>query len=333
MKTVFIDSMNQLPETSTDIWSKFYNVMFNTENLVFNEYCKRELKYEDVYKIGRCWEDASRDQVYVLPLSNNLSIEDTYFTRMLYRIAKYNLNIVPVGLGVQANLGDSPKEFVKRLPGRKIRLFQKMAANTTTLGVRGSFTAECLRYIGIHNVRVIGCPSFYGNLISKESCNVHLNVPKSKKVCINWDFNSKDAFESVNESIEIKKVIQTMPEWIKWKNDELRDSEIFFSIDDWSKWIRENKFAIAVGNRFHGNMICYLNGIPTFWIAKDNRILELADTLGLPSCILGKRKCDINDFLENNFYTDGFYQKRRSLRDEYIHFLNENRICHKFEME
>lgn len=52
MKTVFIDSMNQLPETSTDIWSKFYNVMFNTGNLVFNEYCKRELKYEDVYKLA-----------------------------------------------------------------------------------------------------------------------------------------------------------------------------------------------------------------------------------------------------------------------------------------
>lgn len=134
---LFIDSMNQLPTSATDIWSKFYNTMFNTGNLVFNECCKKELKYDDVYKLGRQWGDVSRNQVYVLPLSNNLSVEDTYFTRMLYRVAKYNLNIVPVGLGVQANIDESPKEFVKKIPGRKKRLFQQLAANTTTIGVRG----------------------------------------------------------------------------------------------------------------------------------------------------------------------------------------------------
>ena len=36
MDTIFIDSMNMIEESS--VWSKFYNVMFNTGNLVFSEY-------------------------------------------------------------------------------------------------------------------------------------------------------------------------------------------------------------------------------------------------------------------------------------------------------
>lgn len=154
-----------------------------------------------------------------------------------------------------------------------------------------------------------------------------------KRVCINWDFNSKDHLNLVHNSTETRKVIQTMPEWIKLKHNELENCNIFFSIDDWNDWIRNNHFTFALGNRFHGNMMCYLNEIPTLWIVKDNRVSELTETLGLPSMILKQRKYDVNEFLKEKYYSYGFYLKRKKIRKEYIGFLNENGICHKFEME
>ena len=39
-----------------------------------------------------------------------------------------------------------------------------MSERTNTIGVRGAFTAECLDLMGIHNYRIIGCPSMFVNL-------------------------------------------------------------------------------------------------------------------------------------------------------------------------
>lgn len=131
MDTIFIDSMNMIEESS--VWSKFYNVMFNTGNLVFSEYCKKQVDYQDVYKLNFEWSNADRNKVYVLPLSNNLSLDETYFTRLLYKLSKYELNVVPIGLGVQADISDTPKNYMEKIPGRKKRLFQKLAYNSVTI--------------------------------------------------------------------------------------------------------------------------------------------------------------------------------------------------------
>mgnify|MGYP002249907294 CR=1 FL=1 len=41
------------------------------------------------------------------------------------------------------------------------KFFNKMSEKATSIGVRGEFTAECLSLLGVHNIRIIGCPSFY----------------------------------------------------------------------------------------------------------------------------------------------------------------------------
>lgn len=331
MNTIFIDSMNQIEITNT--WAQFYNVFFNTGNLIFSECCKKEISYSNICKFDRKWEEAEKNQVYVLPLSNNLSTDDTYFTRILYRLARYNLNVVPIGLGVQASINETPKEFMKRIPHRKKRLFYQLASNTVTVGVRGEFTAECLNIIGIRNTRIIGCPSFYSNLLKREQCNEHILQSDEKKICINWDFNTNGKVKIENDLYEKKYVIQTMPEWVKMKKGNLGNCDIFFSINDWYNWMQDNKFGFAVGNRFHGNMVCYLNKIPTLFLGweKDRRIAELVETLGLPIIPIQSQGYDVDKLKEIKLYTNEFYQKRKHLRNLYVDFLNENGVCHKFE--
>ena len=248
MHTIFIDAMNILP-CDNSIWNSFYNVMFNTGNLVFSEYCKRGLVYSDVCKLNIDWASVSRDAVYVLPLANNFSSEDTYFTRLLYRLARYNLNIVPIGLGVQTDLNDIPKEYVKKIQGRKIRLLQMLAANTETIGVRGAFTAECMELIGVKNVRVIGCPSYYSKFLAplNEKCGVSNNYPLSN-VCMNWDLNSITTQIKMRNYKEVG-VIQTLPEYVSQRKKK-KTEKIFFSIEEWGEWIQKGQFAYALGDRF-----------------------------------------------------------------------------------
>ena len=334
MSTIFIDAMNQL--IKKNMWSEFYNVFFNTGNLVFSEYCKKEVAYCSVNKLNEDWANVDRNSVYVLSLSNNLSVEDTYFTRLLYRLAKYKLNVVPIGLGVQTNLNESPREYVKKIPGRKKRLFQQLAYNTSTIGVRGGYTAECLQLMGIHNVRVIGCPSFYSNLIEKSSCRKEIEYKfPVRKICANQDLNLKEEIELIkDDSTSVENVIQTMPEWGECQHTgNMEGKHIFFSIEDWCKWIKSNEFSGAIGNRFHGNMICYLNGVQTIWIERDRRTAELIETLGLPSIRNGERIYELDKVFEEHIYTKEFYGKRTMMRENYIDFLNENGIQHKFDME
>ena len=334
MDTIFIDSMNMIEESS--VWSKFYNVMFNTGNLVFSEYCKKQVDYQDVYKLNFEWSNADRNKVYVLPLSNNLSLDETYFTRLLYKLSKYELNVVPIGLGVQADISDTPKNYMEKIPGRKKRLFQKLAYNSVTIGVRGEFTAECLELLGIKNIRVIGCPSFYSNIIkSDSSVDIEFNDKYEKRICVNWDMNCRERINVKHGNIDVlcDYVLQTIPEYIKNENGK---ESIFFSVQEWSKWLVINNFCRAIGNRFHGNMICYLNGIPTVWCIKDMRMRELIETLGLPCISMNRQKnccLEYEDIFNGKMYSKYFYKKREILKGKYIDFLNENGIKNNFAVE
>ena len=67
------------------------------------------------------------------------------------------LPCVIVGLGGQA------PDYSHRItvPDGTRRMLQPIADRSVSLGVRGHFTADTLRRMGITNVRVIGCPSMY----------------------------------------------------------------------------------------------------------------------------------------------------------------------------
>ena len=328
MNTIFLELMNYMEGKNE--WERFYNVHFNTGNLVFSELLKKEINYSNLFRIDEM-KSFDKNAVYVLPLSNNLSVDETCFTRLLYKIARYNLNVVPIGLGVQAELDETPEKYIKKIPSRKKRLIQSLAANTNTIGVRGEFTGECLELMGIKNYRVVGCPSFYSNKIKqnyrkKEKANYSNN--SIGKICLNMDLNCEEKIK-IKEASSIS-VIQTVPEYIRNKN-ERGNRRIFFSLNSWNDFIEESRFDLALGNRFHGNMMCYLNDVPTIWIVKDYRVKELVDTLGLPflenEFSIKKMGC-IHKILEMNGEKEGRIKK---IRKEYIEFLNENRINHFFE--
>lgn len=65
-------------------------------------------------------------------------------------------------IGIGANcLHGYDIEIYKRLPESLKNLLYTLADKTSYIGVRGEFTANVLEKLGISNVKIIGCPTFY----------------------------------------------------------------------------------------------------------------------------------------------------------------------------
>ncbi|NKC50232.1 polysaccharide pyruvyl transferase family protein [Ochrobactrum cytisi] len=73
-----------------------------------------------------------------------------------------NTPIIPLGIGVQA-----PSYKKMSLHNGTIKALHVMADKCETMGVRGNYSAEVLNDLGIKNISVIGCPSFYRSTSSR----------------------------------------------------------------------------------------------------------------------------------------------------------------------
>ena len=73
-------------------------------------------------------------------------------------LQRLRLPVLAFGIGAQA---PSKGELV--LSDETKRMLHRIADSTTSVGVRGAFTAEVLWRLGIKNVRIVGCPTAFRN--------------------------------------------------------------------------------------------------------------------------------------------------------------------------
>ena len=112
------------------------------------------------------------------------------------------------------------------------------------------------------------------------------------------------------------------------------NAHMFFSYKDWCEFLQQNEISFSYGSRFHGNMCSLRNGVPSLWITHDSRTSELINTLHLPSINyeqLEQVKC-VEELVEFCNYDD-FNKNYRRLTENYVEFLNENGLSHKFKLE
>ncbi len=163
MKTAFISAFP--PEkfyTAGDWSSKLEYLSENTGNWVYINSLRKQINYDIEAWLGDPALTGGDYQAGVMPVSNILrsGYEGTLIWADL--IEKTKFPIVPVGMGAQSFHGQTtPREIVKSLKPEVVRAFQRIAYQTHSFGIRGEQTAECLDLMGIHNYRIIGCPSFY----------------------------------------------------------------------------------------------------------------------------------------------------------------------------
>lgn len=355
MKTLILNPMpvNVQGDTLPD---KFRRVGGNPGNLVFYEATKEQIKYTRIIDVR---ESAVNDASIIVPSSNFIRHvkNDPFFQRFIDFMDKSTCPITFSGLGAQGTpVFNTPKKLIKVLNSVQIRFFKMISERAVSLGVRGEFTAECLELMGIYNYKIIGCPSLF-----KYLDGVCPDIPRPKKGNVQMTVTSGSRMKSKvlkfgiqNQCFWVKQSYSEYPQFIlndrflspKWLirnfpgdttvRKELTKyhdiySRVFFDIDSWNQFFVKENIKFSFGTRFHGNMEALRNGVPALWIVHDSRTRELTDFLKLP-CIDEKDITKIgsmDELMELCDYTEmrNHYEK---LCKNYVEYLNENEIEHKF---
>lgn len=335
----------------------------NPGNLVFMDALKQQVLYNDEIDLTFNQFDLLKDSSVVMPSSNFIRHvkNDDFFTKYSNFIDQIDGNVTLAGLGAQSSaVFNTPWKLVKlALNKDQIRFLKKISEKSVTIGVRGPFTAECLELLGIRNYRIIGCPSLFKYLdgvypdVKKPSLEggVQMTVTPGSRLKtkvlddgINWNcFWVKQCVNEIPKTICFNGKKFLSPKW-KMKNffglksDSSRimkyseeSSFLFWDINSWNEFYKEKNISFAFGTRFHGNMEALRNGVPALWITHDSRTSELTEFLHLPTIHIKEYQkikkieelfdyCDFTDLRKN-------YKK---LCENYVSFLNENKISNKF---
>lgn len=267
-----------------------------------------------------------------LILQDQIRISESYGLQLPYEniinfIKRINKPIIIAGLGANSFNGFQ-SDFHKQLKPELIDFLKFLSDNCKQIGIRGHFTEEVLHNIGIKNVNVIGCPSFFemgrDRIINKKSKintesillssgfpllmeNNHLIM---QDFC-EGKFIKATGFNDFRDGFcdfEINKMMK-------------KQYHVFSNISDWQKFI--SQFNFTIGYRLHGS-ICSLNvGVPAMCCNGDSRATEMCNYLKIPHNPNITQDTDIIKLYEELDYSElnNIYPQRY---DNFEKFLNNN---------
>ena len=200
-------------------------------------------------------------------------------------ISKIKVPLFFPSLGI--NSFDGIKELHKRLSPELVRILKLVSDKTELIGVRGYESQEVLHNLGIDNVHVIGCPSFFKNgpdrfITKKEnldlnnvvfSSDYNLEIIKNRPVVIQG--NNKELWDVMCFDKSIKNI---QP----YNMDILLNSKpVMFSDNrSWEEYL--SKFDFCLGTRLHGAIVALNSGTPAVCVNIDARAMELCSYLKIP---------------------------------------------------
>lgn len=333
----------------------------NTGNLLFAEGIKEQISYEkEIWILGE-GVSGLKKPVAIMPSANFIIHgSDNFIKNCTEFLLNNDCPITLAGLGAQSTPElNTPSKLVSILTPSKKRYFKMVSERAVSLGIRGEFTAECLELMGIHNYRIIGCPSFYKHL---NGIYPRLTKPSLKKtqltVTTGNEYESRLLEMGMRiHSIWLMQMLTEMPKsafenetispvWVERRFPGLQVSleeysyylknytRIFFSLEEWNHYYEEEGITFSYGSRFHGNMASIRNGVPALWIVHDSRTTELTRTLYVPHITMqqfSKIKYP-EELLEFCDYKD-MYSHYNELCRNYVTFLEENHISHHFHIK
>jgi len=271
--------------------------------------------------------------------------------------------IVPIGLGAQA-----AKYGSIEMPKGSVEFWREVAGKCASLGVRGTYSAEVLASIGIHNVRIIGCPSFY-RMMEPEllirpptrkhprlglTLNRHLGGPyasnRFKTIRLQRAliaaaarregsriFSQGEQEESLMSLVPSERKPELLARILAAFDLQgdgaaaaLFSQRMSFHLDP-DEWARDlgEQVDFMLGFRVHGTMMALQQGIPGVYFTYDTRIREIASLYRVPSI-------EIEDFapidLDQIMATADFQPFEKAYREnyaEYRAFLDENGLRHR----
>lgn len=362
-KTVLINPIFRGDKPSIRSFNeKMSDVGANTGNMLFAEGIKDNIVVEkEGWLVKRSYEGVDKPAC-ILPSANFIIYGGDGFIKAIKRfLDESDCPFTLAGLGAQSTQTlNTPKKLVDAINKDSIKCFQQIAERAVSLGIRGEFTAECLELMGIHNYRIIGCPSAYKFPVSikekeilkkpsLERCQITVttgSVYESKIVEWGYQLNAIWLMQMTTEGEEY--ILDNQPVTEVWMNRRLpgikisdyalteymkNKSKMFFDFKEWNEFYSKEDLTFSFGSRFHGNMAAFRNGVPALWITHDSRTSELTQSLHLPQIDQKKfgRIRHPEKLLEYVDYSD-FIKYYPKMLCNYKEFLEENHISHMIDL-
>ncbi|WP_210483375.1 polysaccharide pyruvyl transferase family protein [Microvirga antarctica] len=123
-------------------------------------------KLEDVDRLNEEYD-------YVFLRGSNYVHKDMRWSQTVEVLKRLKIPVIALGIGAQA-----PVKGNIELSAETKLVLRMMADSTTSIGVRGAYSAQVLWDIGIKNVRIVGCPTAF----RRNDPNLEIRLPALEKV-------------------------------------------------------------------------------------------------------------------------------------------------------
>lgn len=344
--------------------SEAVSLCANTGNACFVDALSQQAKYKECIRWNEIREHDNSNCNFVIPAANWIGLNGSAVIKEIFsELQDMKGSLTIIGLGIHMTKENNTIDTLLDSMDKETRdILHFVSSRTERIGVRGEITAEVLDRLGITNHCMVGCPSFYefgrtGEELRKDMSgpyvfsirpdyseqaskqgNIIRLAKESGSYLIFQDMRDMPRTKYEGVGITRKNMEDKFGKWIMdeeemtsyWKEK----GEIFFTLDEWKSWLNRMHISFAFGNRFHGNMMAFLSGIPALWIKHDHRMRELTDCMKLP-CITYEMLDQFETAEELKEYTlscydQAFFINYQNALHKYIDFLERNGIRHTF---
>lgn len=301
---------------SDDIYNNYLISGKNTGNLLIGYACHALIGtsyYGNIFKPLTEQESIYYRKSYdkIILASSNFINKYSDFGVVADNLEKIDLPVVVLGIGAQAN--SLEEDISNELKSGTIKFAKVISERSELIGVRGEYTANILNKLGIKNISIIGCPSYYLSkdpsfqIIKKpfsEVRSIATNITSYKQQCKVNKLLLRKAFEKNYDLIGqmewplevLKKEGARFDKYSKLEEN-LHYYQNLFDMDVLNSFIKTNfyefydvpvwldhmrKYDFVIGTRFHGAMVAIQAGVPALTIVHDSRTHELCEYLNLP---------------------------------------------------
>lgn len=340
----------------------------NTGGLVVHEAMLRHLRASKVTLLGF---DAAQDRQHwpkeqpdaTIIRSASLLMEGLELGHVVPLLRHLKGPVVALGVGAQAaswrRLG---------LSEGSVAFWRLVAEKSASLGVRGAFSAEVLEGIGVRNLRLIGCPSFYlGGTPTRAmkpvpaqgarlglTLNRHLQGDDTPSAALSllaqrrllaaaarrpgsrlYAQGEREEMLLVLGAAEQREAMlrQVLAAYGLEEDPQVREFleghvAAHLTIEGWVTDLARHVDVVA-GLRLQGNVMALQQGIPAIPIVHDTRTRELAELFDLPSIEMQLAGVLELDAIIEGAEFGGFEAAYARNFGAYHGFLAENRLPHR----
>ncbi|MFY7854266.1 MAG: polysaccharide pyruvyl transferase family protein [Brevundimonas sp.] len=240
--------------------------------------------------------------VFVLQDAIRADFAHLPFERFADFLEKIQIPVVPISLGANSFDGFD-RELVNKLGAEQKRFLHVLAERSRLIGVRGSYTAEVLSRLGLPNVVVTGCPSYFANGAER---NVEKRPWDPDRVITTATFFNRHLPRTAHllqdELYFIHRLFlgepppasHASPTARPYNLYEIRTSmhllmkalmgrlEFFSDLNRWAAFFRSNDHCLTIGTRLHSAIFSINCGVPAIVTNPDSRARESCEFLRIP---------------------------------------------------